>query len=281
MVSLFLDIDAEVVSCLEGEEVLITLAAPLSVGARINVDILVENENRNTLNVLVPLRAKNDRVPKLMINEIRTEGDSVTNAAKAKVEFVEFIALTSGNLGALQFYCAGNSITKPVYEFPPAEIKAGEFIVLHLRTPSPDCIDETGDNLALSGGNEALPSARDFWVPGSSKLIHKDDVLYLMDQDEKIIDAVLLSTSTGSVWSKTALNDAAQLAARQGVWFPRGGKDNVPGTYFLAPSDAIYSTGTTATRTICRETEFCGSPEYWYITATSCATPGTVNNPKR
>jgi len=283
MVSLFFDAGLEVSSFEEGREITVTLAEPLAIGAKITADILVEDGNRNTLNVLVPFRARNDRMPDLLINEIRTEGASVNDSAKAKVEFVEFIAKSSGNLGALRFFLAGNSFTEPVYEFPPTEVEAGEYIVLHLRTPSPDCVDETGTNIALSGGPESSPSARDFWVPGSNKLIHKDDILYLLDQDDKILDAVLLSTGTGASWGKTALSNAAQFSADQGAWFPRGGEENIPGTYILSPFDAVYSANTTNTRTICRDDTQAksGSSAYWYIAGNSSATPGTVNSTKK
>ena len=283
MVSLFLDAGPEVISCEEGEEILVTLSEPLGVGVKITADILVEDENRNTLNVLVPFRSRNDRIPALLINEIRTEGANVSNAVTAKTEFVEFVAKSAGNLGALQVFIAGYSADNPVYEFPPVEVKAGEYIVLHLRTPSPDCADETADNLAFSGGNEALPSARDFWIPGSQKLIHKDDVVCLLDQDEKIVDVVFLSTTSGSSWSKTAFSDFARIAAEQGAWFPNGSSAKVPGTYALAPSDAVSSGSTTTTRTICRDESLAagGSADCWYITASSSATPGTANSVKR
>jgi hypothetical protein len=104
-----------------------------------------------------------------------------------------------------------------------------------------------------------------------------------MDQDDKIIDAILLSKSDGPGWSKPALATAAELVANQGAWFPLGGKKTAPGTYVLTPADAVNTSTTTATRTINRDETLDGGgrTEKWYITANSSATPGASNNPKR
>ena len=274
MVSLFFEPFSEVLSFEEGEELLVTLTKPLREGEKITADVLVEDEHRNTLNVLVPFRARNDRVPKLLINEIRT------TYSNPRVEFVEFLSQSAGNLGALRLFMAGHS-TQPVYEFPPVEIQAGEYIVLHLRTREELCVDETGNNLALSGGYEALSTARDFWVPGSAKLLHDDDVVYLLDQDDTIIDVILLSKTNGPSWSKPALATAAEFVAAQGAWLPMGGEKT--SSYTLSPDDAVNTANATATRTINRdENQSKGSwAGNWYITANSSATPGAPNNIKR
>ena len=268
MKSLLFDTDMEILSVEEGEEILVTLARPLTEGIKVTADILVEDAYRNTLNVLVSFRSRNDRMPKLLFNELRTEGSSVTNPITARVEFMEFFAKSAGNLGALRVFIASYSIVDPVYEFPPAEVKAGEYIVLHLRTPSPDCRDETGADLAFSGGNEALPDARDFWVPGSVKRFRKNDVVYILDQDDRMIDAVLLNENPGSPWRTPALAAAAESAVSQGAW---------------VSAEAFRSTSTTTTRTICRDEtlEHGGRPESWYITVTSGQTPGKPNNIRR
>jgi len=37
----------------------------------------------------------------------------------------------------------------------------------------PGIVDEPGTNLAASSGTDALPTARDFWIPGSLELHFK------------------------------------------------------------------------------------------------------------
>jgi hypothetical protein len=280
MVSFYIEPFTEVLSYEEGAEILITLSEPLREGERITTDILVEDERRNTLNVLAPLRARNDRIPDLFINEIRTEN------SKPKAEYIELYSNSAGNLGALRVFVASVSVTQPVYEFPPVEINAGEYIVLHLRTTEEGCVDETGSNLALSGGPDAQPSARDFWVPGNTKHMHKTTAVYLVDQDDRIIDAVILSenaNSWGSPAITTKMTAATEFIASQGAWLPRGVSQITPGTYTLTPADAVSSAGTTNTRTICRDQALGrgNRPQNWYIAATSNATPGTRNSDKR
>ena len=266
--SLNFDFDAEIISIEEGEQVLITLSEPLMEGIKITADILVEDTNRNTLNVLVPFRSRNDRMPRLLFNELRTEGSNVTNPLTSRVEFMEFISESEGNLGAIRVYLASYSIVNPVYEFPAAEVKAGEYIVLHLRTPSPDCRDETGSDLALSGGNEATPNSREFWVPGSAKRLRKTDIAYIVDQDDRVLAGVLLKENPDTPWSTPALAAAADLLISQGAWLSE---------------DVIHSASTTTTRTISRDETLTHADrsENWYITVTSGHTPGRSNIVRR
>ena len=247
----------------DGAEVKITLTRPLEAGTKITADLLVEDSDRNTLNVIVPFRSRNDRIPAMVFNEIRTE------YSKPKVEFIEFYTLEPGNLGAVRLFISCKSLTLPVYEFLPTEVAAREYIVLHLRSIEDGCVDETGPDLSLSGGTDALKDARDFWLPGATKILHRTDALWLLDQDDNIIDAVLLCEGPGN-WGKNNTATAAEFLARQDAW------EN-------DPSGAVNSTGTTYSKTICRDETI--PPERraanWYITASGNATPGKVNSTKR
>ena len=275
VVSLYFDPVREIESIEEGSEVKVIFSKPLEEGIKITADILVEDSDRNTLNVIVPFRARNDRMPRIVFNELRTE------YSKPKVEFAEFYTLEAGNLGAMRLFIAGQSHSTPVYEFPPVEVKAGEYIVLHLRKIEEECADETGSNLALSGGTESQDDARDLWVPGATKLVRKTDALWLMDQDDRIIDAVILSENHGAKWENEKITAAAELLGRKNAWLPSSG--NSAAGWSPSPSDAVISAGTTNTRTICRDESL--DPERraknWYITATSSASPGKPNNTKR
>ncbi|MDR0448653.1 MAG: hypothetical protein LBH07_08285 [Treponema sp.] len=252
--------EAEILS--QGETVKVSFKAALPGGSKITTDILVEDTNKNTLNVLVSFRTRNDRVPDLVINEIRTA------YSKPRVEFVEFKALSAGNLGALRLFAA-YAREEPIYEFPPVEVKKGEYIVVHTRSIEDGLVDELGTNLAASKGTDALITARDLWIPGSTKLLHDTNAIYIMDQDDKIIDGVLLFS--GNYKWKDSVAAAAREMARQGVW---SGSE---------PEDAVKADGNTATRTInrieTRKNSFSAAD--WYITVTSGATPGKANNPNR
>jgi len=268
--SLHFDPALETESVEDGQEVIVTFTRPLEAGRKFTADILVVDADRNSLNVIVPFRARNDRMPKLVFNELRTE------YSKPKVEFVEFLALEPGNLGAMRLFIASNSLSEPVYEFSPADVRAGEYIVLHLRTVEDGCVDETGRDLALSRGTEAQNDARDFWLPGTAKMIHKTDILWIADQDDRIIDAVLLCEKPAAGWGKIA--SAAEYVGREGSWLSSAGEI----LFSPDPSDSIITAGTTVTRTVSRneETSPDRSAKNWFITATNGATPGKKNSPK-
>jgi hypothetical protein len=93
-----------------------------------------------------------------------------------------------------------------------------------------------------------------------------------MDQDDRIIDVVILSEKQGSTWSDKKAAAAAEFLGLNRAWLPSVGFAN-----------AVNTTGTTNTRTICRDETIPHSPraDNWYIAATSNATPGKPNSSKR
>ncbi|MDR2471876.1 MAG: hypothetical protein LBD09_07195 [Treponema sp.] len=253
--SLYLDPPMETEVLAEGNSVTVRFASSLPGGSRVTADLLVEDKDRNTLAALVAFRTRNSRVPGLVINEIKTEYN------KPKVEFVELRVLEDGNLGALRLFAAGGK-EEPVFEFPPVEVKKGAYVVVHGRSVEEGLKDETGSSTSESRGAEAS-AARDFWIPGSVKTLHKTDAVYVMDQDNRIIDGVLLDG--GAAW-KPSMTAAAEEMTRQGAW--SGG--------------AAASGASTATRTMCRSAGAdSNSARDWYVTVTSGATPGKANNPAR
>ena len=264
--SLYFDPPMETEILGEGETVSVSFSPSpskqsLPGGALVSADILVEDKDRNTLNVLISFRTRNDRMPLLVINEIRTA------YSKPRVEFIELKALSAGNLGAMRLYAVYDS-DEPIFEFPPVEVKKGEFIVVHTRSIEPGIVNELGTNLAESQGTDALPTARDFWIPGALKL-HSTNVIYAANQDDRIIDGVTLVS--GDYKWKDSLTLAAGELEKQEIWSGSG------------PGDAADADGNTATRTICRDENRKNSHSAadWYVTVTSGATPGKANNPGR
>ncbi|MDR2149933.1 MAG: hypothetical protein LBO67_03790 [Spirochaetaceae bacterium] len=256
----------------EGEIIEVNFVEALPEGERLIVDVVVEDDQKNTLNVVVPIRARNDQIPAFTITEVRTE------YSKPKVEFIEIKTKSSGNLGALRLFAAVHSMEKPLFEFPPVEVSAGEYIVVHLRSLEEGLVNETGADRNAAKGTEALDDVRDFWVPGKTKALRKTDAIFFMDQNNKIIDAVLLSETAGTSWAKAQMNTAAELFAQQGAWLGSGGYGKIP-----IPNDALISKSTTTTRSICRDETKSDTNRAadWYITKSSNATPGKANSIKR
>ena len=243
----------------------------LGPGAKVTADLLARDADGNTVNVLVPFRTRNERIPPLRITELRTE------YSKPRAEFVELRTFAPGNLGALRVFIAGNAKSPLVYEFPPVEVRAMEYITLHLRKLDETSKDELGSNLAESPGADSSATARDLWIDGTAKLLRKTDIVYILDQDDNVVDAVVLSENAEPVWRQSHFEDAADFLFRSGAWKSADGTG-------IRPTDAVRTSGTTATRTINRNeaaAENSRSPSDWYITVTGGATPGKPNNPKR
>jgi hypothetical protein len=270
IVSLRFSPSIEVDSIDEGNIVKVNFTEGLGPGERLTADLLAEDEKGNTINVLVPIRTRNDRIPKLVINELRTE------YSKPNSEFIEFKILKAGNMGAMRVIIAGNYKDPLVYEFSPVEVREGEYILLHLRTLEESSKDEYGTNLDESPGVEAVAGVRDLWVPGSAKLLHKTDAVYVLDQDDEVIDAVMMAESPDPWWNKDYLAEAADFLFKKGAWKSPDGK-------IAGPKDAVNTGKTTQTRTVCRDETVSDTNTLndWYITVNSGRTPGKPNNPGR
>ena len=264
---LTLDPELRVESIENGSTVKIKLAETQTPGKLITADLVAEDKKKNSINVLVSFRARNDRMPDLIINELCTEYASVT--AGRKSEFIELKMKSAGNLGAMRLCIVGNSNAsmQTIYEFSPAEVKKDEYVVVHLRTLDPESTDELSGNLAESKGLNSSPAARDFWIPGNVKLMHKTSIVYILDQDDEVLSAVMICEKPDLPWPKDYFNETVGFLLDKGIWI----------------DGPVPSSGTTNTRTICRDETVVNtnSAADWYITATSSATPGSANNPKR
>jgi hypothetical protein len=274
--SLNFEPEIKIASIINGSVVKVQLEEAQEPGRLIYVDLLAEDERKNTINALVQLRARNNRMPKLEINEICTEYNNA--AAGKKEEFIEFKMKSAGNLGAMRVVINGNSnaAKQTIYEFSPVEVKEDEYMTLHLRTFDATNKDEYTDALDESGGLNASPTARDFWIPGNTKLLHKTAMIYVLDQDDKVINAVILSEKPDLWWAKDYFTETAEFLYNSGAWLSANGG-------ICSPQDAVITANATNTRTICRDetVENSNTAKDWYVTITSGATPGRPNNSGR
>jgi len=263
----------KVASIENGSTVRVTLEENTEPGILLTADLLAEDGNRNTINVLVPLRARNNRMPTLVINELCTE------ASNEKTEFIELKMNSDGNLGAMRVVILGNSNAskRTIYEFMPVEVKKSDYVVIHLRTVEQSCINENNGDIKESSSKNSSPSAWDFYVPGSTKLMQQAaTAVYVLDQDDNVLDAVMISENQDTWWKKDYYAEAAGFLFEKGAWKSADGK-------VCGPADAVNSGTTTNTRTICRDetVEDTNTAADWYIVYTSNATPGKPNSSRR
>jgi len=254
----------------EGNEIKILLTEAPAPGLLVEADLQVKDEYDNAVNKKISFRTRNGHVPDLQINELRTE------YSNPKAEFIEFKILKDGNMGALRVFVAGNNKKPVLYEFAPVEVKTGEYVVLHLRKPEGSCKDENGKSLNESDGKDSCPTARDLWIPGSDKLLHKTDAVYVLDQDDKVLDAVMLAEKSDPLWGKDYFTQAADFLFSQGAWKSAAGT-------VCSPADAVNSSKATLTRSICRDETAINTHKAadWYVTVNNGATPGEKNNINR
>jgi len=211
--------------------------------------------------------------PKILINELRTE----YNGKSGRVEFIEFKMMSQGNLGGLRVFIASNTKNPLVYQFKSVDVNEGEYIVLHLRTLDETCVDEYGDDLNESGGVDASPSARDFWAQGISKLLRKTDAVYIMDRNDVILDAVVITEDTIAN-SDAFFNQACDFLFNKGAWKSAGGA--VSGHADAVKSSSI---GGALTRSISRDesTDDTNTAADWYVTVTGGVSAGKENDTRR
>lgn len=177
---------------------------------------------------------RNENPAYLIFNEVRNKSDAKTQ----KVEFIEFFVLKEGNTLGLEVISADMGEDKK-YVFPSMEVKAGQYITLHLKTllvtssknketgesqktetPVLQWENETGDNLKLSRASESCDTARDLWIEGSEKFMSNTDILLIRDSlSGKTCDLLVLA-GQGTKW-EAALTKLAEKVETQGLWsFP-------------------------------------------------------------
>jgi len=245
-------------------EVRFSLETGLRTGGSYFLAGIVSGQAGNSLSFAVPFIGYNDRVPHLLLNEIRFD------YSRPRVEFIELIALTAGNLAGVRLLNSANT-KDPIYEFPPIEVAAGEFIVYHFRSLEEGLVNELGDDLSESAGLDASPTARDLWGTAVRAPLRKTNVILL----EKRKGGAILDTFVGceqdrTEWPTDLLAEAATRAVQEGAWGPDA-----------SIGSAVVTSGTSPTRTVGR-TELSGDTDRavdWKIAPTRRASPGKVNFP--
>jgi len=136
-----------------------------------------------------------------------------------------------------------------VYYFPAVDVKQGEYITLHLRTLEDNCVDEFGDNLSLSGGNDSCPTAMDLWIEGSDKILHPTDIVYIQNSSGKVLDAIIMNAAPSAAWNKNQshFTQIAEFLIANGAWECEDGETPTP--YDAVVTSAV---GTSLYKSVCR-----------------------------
>ena len=241
-----------------------TMADPPGPGQRAALSAVVADARGNTLSFASPFVGFNDRVPRLRLSEVRMD------YSKPKVEYLEMVALTAGNLGGVQIVNSANA-DATIREFPPVEVREGEFVVWHFRSVEEGLVNEL-KGLDESGGTNSSPQARDFWDDQARSPFKKTNVVLLRERSGgAILDALLCAEEGKDDWPSDALKDAAREAAQAGAWKPGP-----------LVSDAARAVGMSPTRTLARDSVLTDTDTAadWIVCATGKCSPGLPNAPR-
>jgi len=237
------------------------------------LDLLVKDLAGNSQQLLVRCFGHNPRVPAMLINEFTTRGSS------SHPDMIEILVLEDGNLAGACLYEGTSENWEQRIIFPDCEVQSGEFMIVHFKPEGiPEEQNETSE-VNLSGGLDACPDARDFWVELGSGLSGNNGVISLYgDPFGDIMDAVLYSNRTSSSdedyrgFGSAKVMLRADYLSDMGAWTG----DSLP----LRPEDAVNSDESTATRSLCRSANSLdgNSREDWHTVPTGGYSFGYVNS---
>ncbi len=257
----------------DGRSVIVALGGAQEPGAAYAVSGIVADAAGNLSSFVLPYWGHNPRPPRLVINELLTEGSATHPDA------VEFYVASGGECAGLACFCGSPHDFDFRYVFPPLAVEAGDYIVLHLKPQGLGTeVDESPDR-AASGGIDATDGAWDLWYrAGDGALSGKNGALSLCASPYgALMDAALYSARTAESdtayggFGAAALRDRVGAVVAAGAWIasdpPR-------------PEDCAGSAGTTSTRSLCRSSSSADtdSGDDWHVVPTRGSTLGAANS---
>ena len=203
----------------DGTAVTFSMKEDCEIGQAYEIYGVVEDKTGNTLSFCVPFTGYNSRLPNVVITELLVKYGTGTIKKETvyRCEFVELLALTDGNLAGLEIV-SGSDGEKKKYQIPPVEVKAGEVVVVHLRSVGEGCITET-ENLNESTGQHSAKNCRDIWSSNEGSCLNdKSDVVILRNgPDGAIMDAFMYAEDGAEAWKK-GCQSFAESVAEAGIY---------------------------------------------------------------
>lgn len=256
----------------DGRSVIVTLDGGQSPGTAYAVSGVVSDSSGNLSSFVLPYWGFNPDPPRLVINELITEGTSTHPDA------LEFFAVQGGNCAGLAFFIGSPESFDVRYLFPALPVAAGDYLILHLKPQGLEAEIDEADDKAASGGIDAHAAAWDLWYRGGDgALSGKNGALSLCASPRgAIMDVVLYSERTVDSdvkyggFGTAVLQERVAALVSAGAW----SASDPP-----RPEDCARSTGTTSTRSICRgsTSDDSGAGSDWHVAPTKGATLGAVN----
>ena len=180
----------------------------------------VEDKAGNSLTYCVPFSGFNSCVPQLIITEVQIKGAKGSQNGNPifRGEFVEFLALTDGNLAGLELVGGADGEAKK-YLFPPVPVSKGEVFLVHLRTYGDGCVNELEEDLNAATAPHSAKGIRDLWSENTAaRLNDSSDVIILRNSiSDKLLDAFMYAVEDEVEWKK-GRSELARAAVEAGIY---------------------------------------------------------------
>lgn len=172
----------------------------------------VEDKAGNSLTYCVPFCGFNSHLPKLILTEVQVKYKKYKEDA-FRCEYVELLALTDGNLSGLELLSGADGDGKK-FVFPTLSVKAGDLLLLHLRSAGSGCITEY-ENLNESTALYSGKNVRDIWSENTkARLSDNSDIIVIRNSiTGAILDALMYAAEDATEWGKGMQSLAEEVAA--------------------------------------------------------------------
>ena len=193
-----------------------TAASNYDIGKVYEIFGTVEDKAGNSLTFCVPFCGYNSKIPKLIMTELQVKYKKYKEDAY-RCEFVEFLALSDGNLSGLELVSAADGEEKK-YVFPPVQVSTGEVFVVHLRSAGSGCVTETEDFNASTAPHSGK-NVRDIWADNTkARLSDNTDIVVIRNSvNGSILDAVMYAAEDAVEWGK-GMPALAEEVYRTGIY---------------------------------------------------------------
>lgn len=201
----------------EGNRIQVAFSPRLDPGTACTLSGEAEDRAGNRLKFLISFAGYNEHPAKLRLNEVQPgKNSSVSNPHR---DYIEFFVLENGNLGGVTVEWA-SSVKSYRYQFPAADVRAGECVVLHCAPEGiPAERDETGPDCGLSGGIDASLSGRDFWTSAGGLPDSTGVIAVRTREKDPVCDGLFYADTdkAGALESK-AFGGLPRLLADANIW---------------------------------------------------------------
>jgi hypothetical protein len=254
-----------------GTDIILSTEDPLEAGSSYTLSAQVEDSRGNSMSFVTSFYGYNDNLPFIIFNEFITKGSG------NHPDIVELYVVREGNTGGLCIYQGTKTYWVDKFVLPDFNVANGDYILLHFK---PEGIETEINEIhkSESGGRDTSDNAYDFWVEEGTGLSGNNGVLTLYtNPNGELMDAAPYSNRTSDsdekyrgFGSKKVMNWMDEIAV-ESAWFCENGS--------IKPEDVINPERSTATRSICRGSDFDDTDTNgdWHIVPTRGSTFGYQN----